>query len=436
MKDVFDVQSRIADQVVRALDVTLHPAEQRDLAHRPTDNLQAYEYYLHGRLARCDAWVNDCAEAMAMFERAVALDSGFALAWAMRSKTGSAMYHWDPGHAAARVFQAKQAADRALALGPELPEAHEALGFYFYWCLKDRDRALREFAVAAARRPNDPDIALALGSIHRRQGAWAAATAEFERSAHLDPGSLEGALVLANTYLFVHDYARAITTLDRALVVHPDVADLYVLRAEAYLAQTGDAVSTGRQLEQALTKLGATRFGSAIWPANQAVLWRSSPGLLPLLESVTIETAQLDSTTYYLSRLLYRQGRGDAQRALSYADSLRRVLEPAVRQAPRDANTHLLLGRAYAVLHRPAEAVREADRAVELSATDTFDEPRMRKGRAIIYGLVNKPDSAVAELERLLNVPSPVAVPFLRLDPAWDPLRGNARFQRLVSGQP
>jgi TolB-like protein len=170
--EIFRIQSDIAGQVAQALDVTLQGPERRSLEAKPTENLEAYDYYLRG---------NDYADrspdteqqrlAVEMFRKAVAVDPAFAGAWARLSKSLTRLYFNLDDPSPQRLADAKEAADTALRLAPDLPEAHLALGYYYYWGLRDYDRALQEFAIARKGQPSNAELEEAAGFVQRRQGA-------------------------------------------------------------------------------------------------------------------------------------------------------------------------------------------------------------------------------------------------------------------------
>src|SRR4029077_2114824 len=158
-----------------------------------------------------------------LYGRAVELDPRFALAFAKLSQLHSLSYFNYIDRSDERLVKAKAAADTALRLAPELPEAHLALGFYYYYSSRDYSRALREFATARAREPNNSDLLEAIGLVERRQGRWAEALADLKRAAALDPRSGDKSKNVADTDLFLRAYAEAIQYWDRTIALRPDL---------------------------------------------------------------------------------------------------------------------------------------------------------------------------------------------------------------------
>jgi len=440
LTDVFQVQGSISEKVMGALDVALRGSERAALAERPTENIDAYTFYLRGDdYAFGLASRDDQRHAVEMYERAVALDPRFALAYAKLSERHSWIYltYQDPTEQ--RLAKAKAAADTALHLRPDLPEAHLALGYYYYRGRRDYGHALSEFAIAQAHQANNSDLLLAIGSVQRRQGHWTEALTSLRRAAELDPRAVIKVVGVATTELFLRDYAGAVRYVERCITLAPEEAGFYALKAFAYLAWDG---TPPRGLEVVREARSKVRFGDLVYQLNGAG-WGGE--VVPLLAEVPWDSVSRISAGDYLSDTanyfsfkssLYRLHHQPAlERA--YADSGRRVWEAQEKDRPDDPGPHNALGFIYAQLGRKVEAIREGQRAVELLpvSKDALLGPKVVDNLAQIYMIVGEPDAAIDRLEYLLSIPSLVSVGLLRADPLWDPLRGNQRFQRLLGGR-
>src|SRR4029077_6666378 len=217
LTDVFQVQADIAGRVTQSLNVALGAGVPQALAARPTTSSEACDLYLRANEYLSHQNRVDGAIAVQLYQRAVALDSSFALAWAKLAITHAAAYWlgWDPSPT--RLALAEQAAEHALALQPDLPEAHLAMGFYHYWGHRDYARALAEFAVTGRAQPNNADVIEAIGLVQRRQGKGPGGGASLKRAAELDPLSYGNLLELAVTYSRMRDYPQAQRVLDRSI---------------------------------------------------------------------------------------------------------------------------------------------------------------------------------------------------------------------------
>jgi TolB-like protein/tRNA A-37 threonylcarbamoyl transferase component Bud32/Flp pilus assembly protein TadD len=441
LTDVFQVQADVATRVAQALGVALGSGERERLGARPTDDLAAYDLYLRG---------NDYYErgyerenfriARQMLERAVALDSGFALAWARLSLVRAAEYWFFYERTEAALAGAKAAADQALRLRPDLPEGHLALGYYWYWGRLDYDQALRELNGAQAAQPNDADLAFAIGVVRRRQGNWKEAIANMTRAVELDPRSNVDLFNLAETYWLLRDYARAGTLLDNVIALAPDWALAYVLKAQALVARGEPLAQARTVLHGASDRLGFPALARAVVQNLNIIeptfLVTGDPAFRIEIEALTLPGFP-DSLGYYrLKSELYRLAeRPELERA--YLDSARVALEVKVRERPDEAAFHADLGLVYAYLGRPAEANREGEVGAQLLtvARDAYKGGSILAAQALIESRTGRQDAAVDRLERLLAVPSAISRSLLRVDPAWSALRDNARFQRLVRAE-
>jgi serine/threonine-protein kinase len=332
--------------------------------------------------------------------------------------------------------QAKHAADKAFELAPGLPEGHRALGFYLLGTM-EYDRALREFDAAAAIRPGDMTIYLLRATIQNRQGNVQGALAEFERALQLDPGSPIVMDSYAQAYDRLRDFARAEPFYNRAIAVLPDWFSPYFWKAGMYLRGYGDthravldeARSVGVAdnplivFERVLVDVVDRKYDAAL-----GELSRGGPEVIQD-QFRFIPRAQLSAQIHGLMR------RHDLERA--YYDSARAFASQKVQERPDDPRLHSALGIAYAGLGQRQEAVQEGQRATELMPVgkEAYRGYYRAWDLARIYTMVGEYDAAIAQLEQLLSLPGHLTVPWLRIDPTWDPLRSHPRFQKLLAAK-
>ena len=438
LEEVFEVQSRIAEQVAAELDLALKVPEHEALAAKPTENLQAYDFYLRGNdfLAKAgDPEAVHVAERMYM--QATELDPGFALAFARLARARIWAFHFSD-RTAAQLAAARAAVDSALALDPDLPEAHLALGQIHYWGALDYEAALREFRLAHAGDPGNGDIAWARGLVERRLGQWEQALASLRRAVELDPRSVVKHMDVFEVYLRQRQYAPAEQYVDRALALQPD-APLSIFKAMLVVTRDGDLKAATRVLEEGIRRAGVDEI--AAWSPQfdlGAALWLRLPDSVQrAVDAVTVERVGGDSAGYYLlqARVLRLRGRGPASRA--YFDSAATVLEGRTASRPDDPALHADLAYAYAGLGRREAAIREGRLALELRppSRDTWLGVDMLRNLAIVYASLGEADSAVKQLRVLLEVPSWISVPALRADPTWAPIRRDPGFRGLIAGK-
>jgi serine/threonine-protein kinase len=436
MAGIFRVQSNIADEVARALNIALTAPDSSAIATRETESAEAYDYYLKGReyLNRTGGLdESDLRSAEVLFRKAIEGDSAFALAWSALADVHDGMYWFYYDRTDERLAQQKAAAERALRLQPQLPEAHVALAYYHYHGKLDYAAALNELEQARRLRPGDSEIFNATGLVQRRQGNWEDALRNLEQAASLDPRSAYAQTDAGETAMMLRDYKKAERYFQRALTVSPDQAYPYIMLATTHLLSTGDSAKVGEVIRTGLGRAGPAQFLRVLAKSsNWSLLILAVEAPLAVVRQAGILEFGSDIDDYYLLHAEVRRHQGQPAEAHAYADSAREVLE---RSKSLDAVGHGFLGWALALQGRKTEAIRHGRTGVEMMpfSRDAMQAPAQVWLLGRIYTLVGEPDSAAAQLKTLLSVPSLVSIPELRINPSWNPLRRNPQFERLVA---
>jgi non-specific serine/threonine protein kinase len=414
LDDIFVVQSEIAAQVVQKLGVTLLVDDQQIIAGKPTENLEAYDYYLRGNdyTARQDN-LKDAEIAIQMYEKAVELDPNFAVAYAALSRA-RIWLHWLFGQID-QVQKAKEALDRAQQLAPDLGETHLASGYYYYYGSRDYDKAMEHFTIVQTRQPNDAEVTVAIGYIRRRQGKWEQAAVQMEQAVALDPRNHLWLSNLGAMYLYMRRYAEAERYLDRAIAVAPDLPINYIDKFHLYLSWLGSTERAEQVLVDAAGRIEREVLDREIWALGRVYV--GSDTLASFLDKA--------ETHYYMQQ---------TELAAPYADSARIILEAEIKARPGFQWWHQWLGWAYAYLGRRDDAIREARKAVELLpvSKDAYSGCWMVQSLALLYTVVGEHDAAIEQLEYLLTIPSLISVPRLKFQPVWEPLHQHPRFKQLL----
>src|SRR6267378_4515226 len=423
---VFQVQADIASRVARALDVALDDSSQQRLAEPPTANLAAYDAYLRGEAMTQAFSVADptvVRRALPYYEQAVALDSGFAQAWARVSIAHSTLYFNgtpNPGDAEG----ARRAAARAVAVAPDRAWGHAALGTYYVGVLGDNVRSLAELTEAHRLAPGNAPILTSLARSEAAHGQWQLGLEHMQQAQRLDPRSVLAIRRYADFLLRLRRYPEALEVFDRGLLLAPANSDLIEKKAMVFLAQ-GDLAGARAVLaaappavEPAALVAIVANFYDLMWvldEAQQALLLRLPPSAF-----------DDDRGAWGIVRAQTYALRGDMAHARVYADTARIAFAEQLRGAPDDPQRHLLLGLALAYLGRKDDAIREGERGVAFKpiAKNQVSGTYYQHQLVRVYMVVNEPDKALDLLEPLVKIPYYLSPRWLTIDPNFEPLRG------------
>ncbi|HEY7504611.1 MAG TPA: protein kinase [Gemmatimonadales bacterium] len=436
LTDVFQVQADVAGRVAEALNLALGAGERERLAAKPTQNLTAYDAYLKGEEvsdAMNAADPGTLRRSLDHYRRAVDLDSAFALAWARLSQVHSLLYYLSvptPSEGEA----ARAAANRALGLAPDLPEAHLALGDFHSRVPKDNSKALEQYALGRRVAPRHADLLVATALTEYTAGRWEEALQHLQETWTLDPRSLNTARRLGRTLLWLRRYPEALRATDQGLALAPDNLEMIEQKAMIYLAQGDLALARAvlRDTPASVQQADLVAFVGNYWDLSW-VLDRDQQRLL-----LSLTPAQFDDDRAAWGLVLAQVSAygGDPAGARAYADSAIAEYETQLRDAPNDSQLHVLHGLALAYQGRRTDAIREGERAMQLlpMSQDAYGAAYNQHVLTRIYILTGEHEKAVEQLESLLGTPYYLSPAWLRIDPTFDPLRKLPRFAKLVEG--
>jgi len=441
LTDVLAIQTDLAKKIASELQAKLSPAEKERIERKPTENSEAYLAFVQARnLQSAYEDLGRLKQSEQLFERAVELDPRYALALSRYSQLQSWVVHQFE-RTPARREKARTLAERALQLEPDLPEAHLALGFWYYHGDNNYDAALREFQIAQRGLPNEAEVYLGIGAIRRRQGNWAESTANFEKAVDLNPKDTWSLQNLAFNYQMLRNFAAANNIMDRALKVDPKGLGLWEVKARLAVDEKGDL----RVAEEALTVINSLPASSdeqkiEIATARKKILLllRKYKELMQGMEDVPDDL--FESTPGALGDKYY--GIGIARKALHDETAAqaafltaKTIAEAQLKQSPDDARIHAQSAKVLACLGEKGGALLEAQRATELlpESKDAFGGQEITASVAEVHAILGNNGDAIQILDGLLNRPSWVTVEGLKVDPVWDPLRNDPRFQALLN---
>ena len=431
LADSLALQGDLATEIATAVGATLSLKEKTRVEAKPTNNPAAYDAYLRGRAFVARSYQKSYTEnAIQSYQEAAKLDPSFALAWARLSYAQSLSY-WKLDSSSARLTAAKDAADHALALDPDLPETHLALGYYHYYGQRDFTGALAEFQQAEKGLPNNVDVINAIALIQRRLGHWEEALGRLRRVVELDPRYHDAYEDLAGTYRWLRRFPEALATVNGLLAWEP--ADPTALGRKASLLW---AMGDIQAAESVLANPGSDPNDRGV----QALFQRRYAVAIEIFSSGLVAKTDREPSGEELLLGLTQQRAGDvaAARATyqSAVQDFQRQLGKVGPGSLTEASLHSGLGRAYAGLGEAASAIAEGQKAIAMypASKDAAEGPVKEENMANIYALLGDADHAIPILKRLLQIPYAGAITpaLLRLDPVWDQIRNDPRFQELA----
>jgi eukaryotic-like serine/threonine-protein kinase len=434
LTDVFQVQADIATRVAQQLRIALSPTDRQNLNAQPTANIAAYEAYLRGvAIQQAGYGPGIFRRAAAAFEEAIQLDSNFALAWAALADAHCFLY-FNGVPKASDAAACRRAGDRALALAPELSNAHVAKQLYYTMVEYDNVRALAEAEAVLRLAPRDPDILTATATQEVRLGRWSAGVAHARQAEVLDPRNDFVAATLASDYTELRRYPEARAEMARARALNPGNQTWVALEVRLYLAQ-GDLATARAVISAARPSIESPELFVDLTGIADVGVWVLDSAEAQVLVDLPPSAYDDDRASWGIALAEAYALRKDRLRARAYADSALAAATGQVRATPRDPNRHTLRGLALAYLGRSSEAIAEGRRAVALQpiSADAEQGAFWQLGLARIYVLVGETEQAIDKLQQLLTIPGQVSAALLRIDPTWSRLRGNPRFERLIA---
>jgi serine/threonine-protein kinase len=422
-----------------------------------TPDTEAYDLFLRGEYEFHQAESSLAADAFdradAFYRQALSRDPNFVEAAAGAART-RLLRHWFVSPLAPRELEeVKSIIDRALALAPNSPEAHLALGVFFYWSYRQYENALTEFNRTLELQPNNALARQYCANVYRRRGEWERSLVESQRAQELDPRDAQILSNIGVTYLALRRWKDAERAALRALAIDPHNTIAAILLLFTRLNATGDVNSARRALNgfpdaiKSLTLIGGPGAGRSgglgdvvtivpIWAYLDVMERRFTDAFEALdKEVVNSDRGRLQQLA---GRVALRALAGQTEAAKSMGEEALPLLEARFRERPDDTLAMTGLSWVYLALGRNADALRLSREAADLISIekDALDGPSFQIGLAQIEARVGAPEEAIKRLRRLLSIPSggAASIAWLKIDPVWDPIRNRPDFQQLLSG--
>ena len=445
LADVFAIQSEIAKAIADQLQAKLSAGEKAAIEQKPTSDLTAYDYYVRAKvladLGGSPAFGakvrSNLLEAAGLLEQAITRDPNFFQAYCQLAVVNDRLYFFGSDHTPERLALAEQAVAAATRLRPDSGETHLTRAVHAYMGYRDYDRARSELAIAGRALPNEAQVPAILGFMDRRQSRWEDHIRNLNRALELDPRNLFLLQEFSVSYLALHRFGEMAAILDRALTLSPDDPVVRVARATVDLYARADTRPLHAAVQEIVARNPSAATSIALPWSILAMCERDWPAAAQAVANIPVDGLSTENTWFprrWFEAVLAR-ARGDSAAAEAAFKSARVEVEKVVREQPDYGEPLCVLAMIDAGLGRKNEAMQEGQHAVELlpETKDALNGVNARRYLAVTYTWLGEKDRALAELSAVTKAANYLNYGRLKLHPEWDPLRGDPRFEQIVS---
>ena len=439
--DLFVIQSDLAQAIVNQLQARLSPQQKAEIEETPTRDLAAFDLYLEAKRI-VDTYLeaedvgSSLLKAVRLLDEATERDPNFILAYCYTARAHNLLYFLDLDPTPKRNLLGEAAVENALRLRPNSAEAHLAKADHYFRCHRDYERAQDELAIARPGLPNSVPFFNLSGYINRRQGRWAEGERDFATAVKLDPRSPNAVTLLDDTFVLERRFPEARLVYDRAIAAGMREPITLIRRAALDFGETGDPTTLAAALAAApAVDVGG---GETSWRVLLALIDHNYDEARQILAASPRKDFQDVDFTFYFPKAWYEgviaRTEGDKTKAIAAFTEARAVLESRLKSKPNDPRTLAVLAQIDANLGQKELALEEARKAVTLMpvSKDAYDGPLVLQGLAQVYTWTGDHDRAFDELQTLLGMPGYISYGYLKTDPAWEPLRGQARYSVML----
>ena len=438
MEQLYFLPGEIAKEIASDLEDELTREEIKKIEKRPTQSPEAYSYYQQGNYYYFKAGESgNNNNAIELYEKSIGLDPRFALAYTGIAKCLLDQYWYYKNHDEEILRKSKHAIDKAFEIDPDLPDAHLALGIYYYHSYLKYPEALKQFELVLNDQPKNPDAIYYSACVHRRTGNWELAKSEFEKALELDPGRSELADEAGGTFELLRDYSKAEELYNKAILIRPDWVYPYILLSRMYLSWKGD-LGKAREVLGNAERNNKTTSDSLIIETNILIDIYEGKYEEALKDISLYKYDVIQTQLYFRPKNLYKatiyglMKKPELERV--YYDSTRMFLEKRIIDFANDQRLYGSLGIAYAGLGLDDMAISTGEKAVKLLPVnkDIYGGVYSAEDLALVYVMVGKYAEAIRQIKYLLSIPGFLSTKILELDPRWAPLRNQPEFIKMM----
>ena len=440
--DIFSTEKEISLQIVAQLRARFSPEERAAIESRSVGDLMAYELYREAKdiddaIALDSKAAEHLPDAERLLKRALSRDPALFPAHCLLARVEDEIYSFGIDRTSPRLEEARAAIESVRQLQPEAGEAHIALAQHLYWGYRDYDGARSELAIAARQLPNSSSVLELLAYIDRRQGHWDSAVKSFQRALEVDPLNVGLHQQTAMTYLYMRRFPEAAAALDRALTIAPDDTTTRVYRATIDLWRDAEMTPLRTTLDALLAHDGSAADQVAQHLFQLALMERNTAKAQQALTRIGPNGFSETNfpTPYALCEAMVARLRGDHAAEADALTRARTELNRMLDQQPTYAEGLSMLGLVEAGLGHKQQAIQTGERAAELLpiSKDARGGEIILENLALTYASVEEKDKAFEQLDRIAHLPGDMSYGDLRLNPKWDPLRGDPRFDKVIA---
>jgi len=436
--DIHTIQDDIAKNVAKELQIALTQDEIEEIERTPTDNLEAYNYYLQGNNYYWRSQEErDWSLAINMYQKAIELDSNFVEAYTKLARSHISLYWYYFDRTVERLDMAKEAIDKAFDIKPHFADAHHALGVYYYHGFLDYDNALTHLKKDLELNPNDAECIFHIAGVYRRMGNWQKAEEEFLKAFKSDPRNSRVVYNTAETFYLIGKYSEALDYVNMAIELNPEYTAVYNKKIKIYLKCEGETGKAREVFKEASLHINPlSNQGLVLRTISMDIYDGKYEDAINILNKIDFEALQ--SQFYYYPKYLYSafiyHYINDTGRAEHLYNLSKTILEDKIIEFSDDSRLYSALGISYAGLGQKDKAIEAGKRGVELMPIEkeAYRGYYRLMELAQIYVMVGEYQQAIDQLDFLLSVPGELSPALIQLEKRWQPLWNMPEFRELI----